>query len=53
VGCRYGVIGMEYEQGLFEIQNGKVSEFKPESRQKNEIINEVDLQLFIELAKIT
>ncbi|KAF0092406.1 MAG: hypothetical protein FD141_590 [Fusobacteria bacterium] len=53
MGCRYGVIGMEYEQGLFEIQKGMVDEFDPNKRKSNDLINKVDLKLFIEAAKIS
>lgn len=49
--CKYGVIGMEYEQGLFEIQNGTIDEFNPEKKQKREGINKIDLEQFIESAK--
>lgn len=51
MGCRYGVIGMEYEQGLFEIQNGKIEEYKPENRKNRDLTNKVDIKLFIEAAK--
>lgn len=53
MGCRYGVIGMDYEQGLFEIQKGMVDEFDPNKRKSNDLIKKVDLKLFIEAAKIS
>lgn len=51
MGCRYGVIGMEYEQGLFVIQNGNINDFNPENRKNNKLTNKIDLKLFIEAAK--
>lgn len=53
MGCRYGVLGMEYEQGLFKIKNGMVDEFDPNKRKGNELTNKLDLKIFIEAAKIS
>lgn len=53
MGCRYGVLGMEYEQGLFKIKNGMVDEFDPNKRKSKELTKKVDLKLFIEAAKIS
>lgn len=51
LGSRHGVIGMEYEQGLFEIHDGRVDEFNPVGRENNAQTNLIDINNFIEEAK--